>query len=105
MLYALKNGYMAFKICTWLTKYVPLAIDHTIKDLVSFNNGYVMSGRVPPLQVTSFGEPVDMLYSELITEHFNAVAIVHVKWAILSEKLRQILLEIGPLLLKTLIVP
>ena len=54
----------------------PLAIDHTVKDLVRFNNGSVRSGRVSPLQGRSFGDPVDMLYSELITEQLNAVANV-----------------------------
>ena len=57
-------------------EYVPLAIDHTIKDLVKFNDGDVRSGKVSPLQVRSFVDPVDMLYSELITKHFGAVANV-----------------------------
>ena len=63
-----------------VTKYVPLAINHTIKDLVRFNNGNVKSGGVSPFQFRSFGDPVDMLYSELITEHFNAVANVYTKF-------------------------
>ena len=57
-----------------VTKYVPLAINYTIKDLVRFNNGDVRSSTRSLLQVQSFGDPVDMLYSELITEHLNAVA-------------------------------
>ena len=57
-----------------VTKYVPPAINYTIKDLVRFNNGNIRSGTRSPLQVQSFGDPVDMLYSELITEHLNAVA-------------------------------
>lgn len=45
-----------------VTKYVLLAIDHTIKNLDRFIDGNVRSGRVSPLQVRFFGDPVDMLY-------------------------------------------
>ena len=34
------------------------------------------SGLASPLQVRFFGDPVDMLYSELIIEDFNAAASV-----------------------------
>ena len=65
-----------YKFTISVTKYVQLAISHTIKDLVRFTDGDVRSDRLSPLQAKSFGDPVDMLYSELITEHFNAVANV-----------------------------
>ena len=64
------------KFTNSVKKYVPLAINYTIKDLVRFNNGNVRSGMASPLHVRSFGDPVDMLYSKLITEHLNAVANV-----------------------------
>ena len=46
----------------------------TTQSRIWFNDGDFRSGRVFPFQVRSFGDPVDMLYSEFITEHFNAVA-------------------------------
>ena len=45
-----------YKFTISVTKYVPLTINYTIKDLVRFNNGDVRSGRVSPLQVRSFGD-------------------------------------------------
>ena len=47
-----------YKFTISVTKYVPLTINYTIKDLVRFNNGDVRSGRVSPLQVRSFGDPI-----------------------------------------------
>ena len=55
-----------------VTKYVPHAINYTMKNLVRFNNGDIRSGRVSPLQVGSFGDSVDILYTELITEDLSA---------------------------------
>ena len=55
---------------------VSLTIDYAIKDLVRFKQGDVRFGRVTPLKVRSCGGPVDMLYCELFTENFSAVANV-----------------------------
>ena len=48
----------------------------TTQPRIWFCVGDVRSGRVSPLQVRFFGDPVDMLYSELIIEHFNVAANV-----------------------------
>ena len=82
-----KNVYMASKNFLWIVSWFwgrkslllllcSIPIDHTINDFIRLNDGDVKSGRVSPVQVRSFGDPVDMLYSELITELFDAVANV-----------------------------
>ena len=82
-----KNVYMASKNFLWIVSWFwgrkslllllcSIPIDHTINDFIRLNDGDVKSGRVSPVQVRSFGDPVDMLYAELITELFDAVVNV-----------------------------
>ena len=82
-----KNVYMASKNFLWIVSWFwdrkslflllcSIPIDHKINDLIRLNDGDFRSGRVSPVQVRSFGDPVDMLYAELITELFDAVVNV-----------------------------